>query len=170
MILACYLIATDASNGHLDPKRHTEGIMRNRTVGVTRVEDATFIDEGIKPLVASLCGWSEIKTVNSCEGHGRAPFVVFVSSDLSQASLSLPVKKLRGKLKGTKWGIFRNDLGYRADPGDRRAYPAFTVRPHKRARKFASVQEVAELVKCPIPCEAWVVRYKYGQAGRGTIA
>jgi hypothetical protein len=144
--------------------------MRERKVGVTRVKDATFIDEGIKPLVASLCGWSEIKTVNSCEGHGGAPFVVFVSSNLSQRSLSVLVKKLRGKLKGTKWGIFRNDMGYCEDPGDRRAYPAFTVRPYKRAKRFASVQEVAELVKCPTPYEAWVVRYKYGKDGRGRIA
>jgi hypothetical protein len=144
--------------------------MRERAAGVTRVEDATFIDEGIKPLVASLCGWSEIKTVNSCEGHGRAPFVVFVSSDLSQPSRTVLVKKLKKKLKGTKWGIFRNDMGYRADPGDRRAYPAFTVRPHKRATRFASLDEVAELVKCPIPCEAWVVRYTYEKDGRGRIA
>ncbi|HYA01604.1 MAG TPA: hypothetical protein VEI04_00640 [Syntrophobacteria bacterium] len=144
--------------------------MRKLTVGAVKVEDATFIDEGIKPLVASLSGWSEIKTINSCEGHGRRPFVVFRSSDPCQVSIGGLLDEFRKRLKGTKWEIFRNDIGYCECPEDRRAYPAFTVRPYKRAKRFASVQEVAELVKCPTPCEAWVVHYKYGKDGRGRKA
>ena len=79
------------------------------------------------------------------------------------------MREFREKLKGTKWGVFRNDKGYALDRKDRRSRPALTLRPYKRAKRAASIREVAEIIKCPNPCKAWVLQFKYGKDGSGKV-
>ena len=138
------------------------------------VRDAKFIDEGIKPLVASICGYGGIVTTSSCEGHEkkrdyRAPYVVFMNSGLSKKDFGLLVREFWEKLEGTKWGVFRNDKGYALDRKDRRSRPAFTLRPYKRAKRTASIREVAEIIKAPNPRRAWVLQFEYGEDGSGRV-
>jgi hypothetical protein len=128
------------------------------------LEKADFIDEGIGPLVRSINEWEGITTTNSCEGHeADRPFVVFQSGGLYKTHKGAArrlANKLRSRIKDTNWGIFEEPLeGIRGSA-------SFYLRPFKRAKSYASVDEIAALVKSQNPqTPVYVAKYEYDENG-----
>jgi len=132
------------------------------------LEKADFIDEGIRPLVRSIGEWEGIETTNSCDGHNTdRPFVVFQSGGLFKTEKGAARKlanKLSERIKGTNWGIFaESSEGVKG-------CASFYLRPFKRAKSYASVDEIAELVKTKNPKRpVYVAKYEYDESGKHTF-
>jgi hypothetical protein len=106
-------------------------------------EEATFVEDGIRPLVVALNQWEKIETIASCEGHPdhEKYDVPYVSFYCNQRGL---VKMLKERIKGTEWHIFVNDYTI---PDPKAEYKIYTIRPNLRGRLAFAIEEIAEVVK-----------------------
>jgi len=119
---------------------------------LARPETASFIEEGIRPLVVALAWWPGINPFNSC---AHRPYVSF---HCKARAIILEIKE---KAKGTGWGVFRGDISEVLKTGSPKPRGAvyyvggdpdqggtlYTFRPYKRKREKASIEELADRLK-----------------------
>jgi hypothetical protein len=118
-------------------------------------ETASFIENGIRPLVVALSRWG-FEVCYSCEGHPRKkdyplPYVAFTLdseylgwAEFSDLDLRKVLKDIRKKLRGTGWGIFHKDEWGVLRAGELVGY---VIRPYKRNSLTLSAGELAERIR-----------------------
>ena len=116
--------------------------MKEKTVLVCEEppETASYIEDGIRPLVIALSGWPHLKTISSCEGHPEVigvekPFVAFFI-DYGYSGKTL--KRMRGIIKGTGWLLYRNRKTTFEDG------TTWTLLPQPRRKSWIPIEELAE--------------------------
>jgi hypothetical protein len=120
----------------------------------TRPETASFIEEGIQPLLVALAWWPEIDPFNLCEHH---PYVSFYCKTKEA------LREIKALIKETGWGVFPQDLSrisppgtpkerdlvcYRGGPPDLRG-ALYSLRPYERNCKKASFEQTADRPRHP---------------------
>ena len=78
-------------------------------------EKASFIEEGIRPLVVALSRYHSLALLHSCEGHQykvpsppyAPPYVTFIILDYKGRNKI--INEIRKRINGTGWGLFNED-------------------------------------------------------------